>query len=79
MVCRMRGAECGVLLPHPAIHTPLAIFLPHVLPRSTVPQWHLGMSSWRFTPLERGFDSYYGYLGGGEDYCMLAGLIVASS
>jgi len=24
------------------------------------------MSSWRFTPLERGFDSYYGYLGGGE-------------
>ena len=31
-------------------------------------QWHLGMSSWRFTPLRRGFESYTGYLGGGEDY-----------
>eukprot|EP00037_Helgoeca_nana_P029573 m.354548 g.354548 ORF g.354548 m.354548 type:complete len:293 (+) comp28002_c0_seq24:18-896(+) len=31
-------------------------------------KWHIGMSSWRFTPLERGFGTYYGYLGGGEDY-----------
>ena len=29
---------------------------------------HLGYESRAYTPLGRGFDSYYGYLGGGEDY-----------
>jgi arylsulfatase B len=28
----------------------------------------LGFESHEYTPLGRGFDSYYGYLGGGEDY-----------
>lgn len=31
-------------------------------------KWHLGYAAWKDTPIGRGFDSYAGYLQGGEDY-----------
>ena len=31
-------------------------------------QWHLGWYDWSITPLGRGFDSFYGYFQGDEDY-----------
>eukprot|EP01051_Picozoa_sp_SAG22_P000786 SAG22_NODE_25_length_30107_cov_28.456412_7_plen_193_part_00 len=41
---------------------------------------HLGYSSWRFSPTERGFDTYKGYLDGAESYwchggCGLNGVV----
>ena len=31
-------------------------------------KWHQGLSSAKTTPLGRGFDKSFGYLGGGEDH-----------
>jgi len=31
-------------------------------------KWHLGYASWDYTPTHRGFDSYTGYMQGGQDY-----------
>ena len=31
-------------------------------------QWHLGFFQTDYTPTKRGFDSFFGYWGGKEDY-----------
>lgn len=33
-----------------------------------VGKWHLGSWKWRYTPTYRGFDQFYGYYYGAEDY-----------
>merc|ERR1719506_603022 len=31
-------------------------------------KWHLGEHAWEFTPTFRGYETYLGYLGGGQSY-----------
>jgi len=33
-----------------------------------VGKWHLGFCNWKHTPTKRGFDSFYGFYSGAEDY-----------
>jgi len=35
-----------------------------------VGKWHLGFYDWQLTPTFRGFESFYGFYSGGEDYYM---------
>ncbi|XP_025088112.1 arylsulfatase B-like isoform X1 [Pomacea canaliculata] len=44
-------------------HLKTAGYMTHI-----VGKWHLGMCNWKYTPTYRGFDSFYGYYNGMDDY-----------
>lgn len=68
------GLQRGVFLPKVPECSPLDLtFLPQKLKElgyatHMVGKWHLGMCNWNCTPTFRGFDSFYGYYNGAEDY-----------
>ncbi|KAK3756617.1 hypothetical protein RRG08_045129 [Elysia crispata] len=48
-------------------------FFPQILKENgymthMIGKWHLGFCKWECTPTYRGFDSFYGFYSGGEDY-----------
>ncbi|ROT67034.1 hypothetical protein C7M84_014903 [Penaeus vannamei] len=57
-------------------HTPTGLAVHHTLlperlsrlgySTHMIGKWHLGFCDWAYTPLERGFDTFYGYYGGFE-------------
>ncbi|KAK3108902.1 hypothetical protein FSP39_018311 [Pinctada imbricata] len=68
------GLQHGALLPKQAVCAPLnRTFLPQELKKldyatHMIGKWHLGFCSWDCTPTYRGFDSFFGYYNGAEDY-----------
>ncbi|XP_064099102.1 arylsulfatase B-like isoform X2 [Macrobrachium nipponense] len=68
------GLQQGVIGPMEPMGVPLrAQMLPSFLKKAgytthAIGKWHLGFCSWDYTPLKRGFDTFYGYYTGSEDY-----------
>ncbi|KAK7481420.1 hypothetical protein BaRGS_00027376 [Batillaria attramentaria] len=68
------GLQHGVILPQQAVCAPLnRTFLPQELKKlgyatHAAGKWHLGFCNWNCTPTYRGFDSFFGYYNGQEDY-----------
>ncbi|XP_033759905.1 arylsulfatase B-like [Pecten maximus] len=68
------GLQHGVILPQQAVCSPLNLtFLPQYLKKEgyathAIGKWHLGFCKLECTPTYRGFDTFYGYYQGQEDY-----------
>uniref|UniRef100_K1QM88 Arylsulfatase B n=1 Tax=Magallana gigas TaxID=29159 RepID=K1QM88_MAGGI len=72
------GLQHIVILPQQATCAPLNnTFLPQKLKElgyatHAIGKWHLGFCKWECTPTYRGFDTFYGYYNGAEDYYNLS-------
>ncbi|KAJ8314190.1 hypothetical protein KUTeg_008751, partial [Tegillarca granosa] len=70
----LKARSHGVILPQQAACAPLNFtYLPQQLKQlgyatHIVGKWHLGMCKWECTPTYRGFDTFYGFYNGAEDY-----------
>ncbi len=68
------GLQDGVIGVNEAKHLPANLtILPQKMKQlgyatHMVGKWHLGFCNWKYTPTERGFDSYLGYYSGMEGY-----------
>lgn len=68
------GLQHSVILPEQPIGLPTSFSLmPEILKQfgyksHMVGKWHLGFCSKMYTPVDRGFDSFYGYFNAQEDY-----------
>ncbi|XP_076450402.1 arylsulfatase B-like [Babylonia areolata] len=68
------GLQHNVILTRQGVGLPEELtILPQVMKKRgyathAVGKWHLGFCKWEYTPTERGFDSFLGYLTGGETY-----------
>ncbi|XP_013421298.1 arylsulfatase B [Lingula anatina] len=68
------GLQHGTIHPLQPVCAPYNVtFLPEVLRKQgyathMVGKWHLGFCNWNCTPTYRGFDSFFGFYSGMEDY-----------
>ncbi|KAL5014583.1 hypothetical protein ScPMuIL_008853 [Solemya velum] len=68
------GLQHMVILPNQAVCSPIKMeFFPQKLKKlgyatHAIGKWHLGFCKWSCTPTYRGFDSFFGYYNGAEDY-----------
>ncbi|XP_076059063.1 arylsulfatase B-like [Oratosquilla oratoria] len=69
------GRQSGVIRPMEPVGLTMEAspLLPEILKdlgysTHAVGKWHLGFCDWKYTPTERGFDTFFGYYNGAEGY-----------
>ena len=64
-----RVLRSSLLRLHITAHAPRTLTsAPYGLPFLCLQKWHLGMSSWEYTPTYRGFESHFGFYNGAVHY-----------